>query len=152
MLTQNDPPTGAATIIYRTRTPTNLLFAIRFCFKHFCFTSHLHQLTTSRGINFTYFTLPFSFLHGFKSRAHTPEECQQWQLFSHFPCLDETLYFAINVHVLTQIGPSERKEINIDHKSSTMTCHYFWYHYFRLKMWGHRNKLFQQHRSYCLQP
>ena len=60
------------------RTLTNLPFAICFCFEHFCFTSHLvfmdryikllhlhlhlshlHQLTTSRGINFTYFILLF---------------------------------------------------------------------------------------------
>ena len=47
--------------ICRTRTLTNLPFAICFCFKHFCFTSHMHLLTTSRGINFAYFTLPFSF-------------------------------------------------------------------------------------------
>ena len=56
-----DPPTAAAATIYRTRTLANLPFASHFRFEHFSFTSHLHWLTTSRGINVYvfYFTVLF---------------------------------------------------------------------------------------------
>ena len=56
---------------YRTRTPTNLPFATHFCFKHFCFTSHLHRLTASRGINFYLFYVIVLFYTDLKPGAHT---------------------------------------------------------------------------------
>ena len=65
-----DPPTATAATIYRMHTPTNLPFATRFCFEHFCFTSHLHQLTTSRGIKLYLFHFAVITLCGFKPRAH----------------------------------------------------------------------------------
>ena len=56
-----DPHIAAAATIYRMHTPNNLPFASQFHFKHFSFTSHLHQLTTSHGINIYlfYFTVLF---------------------------------------------------------------------------------------------
>ena len=43
-------------------TLTNSPFATHFTLEHFCFTSHLHWLMTSHGINFIYFTLLLLFI------------------------------------------------------------------------------------------
>ena len=64
-----DPPTAAAAIIYRMCTPNNLPFATHFCFEHFCFTSHLQQLTTSHRINIYLSYLAVFILYGLKVQS-----------------------------------------------------------------------------------
>ena len=56
-----DPPTAAAATINRMHTLANLPFAYHFHFEHLSFTSHLHWLPTSHGINayIFYFTILF---------------------------------------------------------------------------------------------
>ena len=56
--------------LYRTCTLTNLPFATHFHVEHCCFTSHLHQLTTSHGIKLYTFDFAVIILYGFQSRAH----------------------------------------------------------------------------------
>ena len=65
-----DHTTAAAATIYRMHTLANLPFATHFCFKHICFTSHLHWLTASCGINVYLFYFAVFILYGLKPGAH----------------------------------------------------------------------------------
>ena len=65
-----DPPTAAAAIINRMCTLANLPFAFHPCFDDISFTSHLHQLTTSHGINTYIFYFAVLFYLDSKTRDH----------------------------------------------------------------------------------
>ena len=97
-------------------TLTYLPFATHFCFEHFCFTSHLHQLTASHGINLYLFYFAVFILYGLKPGAYT--NTKRSNIFS---LLDKILFLLYPAHRSTRLlAPHSSRKTFATHSFSVL--------------------------------